>query len=57
MVVNLSPSSLVSKMPCNLTKHSLSGPGPGALPPAVINLAPFGLISEKSKSIDEVPEK
>ena len=34
------------KIPSILTKHSLSGCGPGALPPEVINLAPFGLISE-----------
>ena len=29
-----------------LTKHSLSGCGPGALPPDVTNLAPLGLMSE-----------
>ena len=45
-MVNWSPFSLWDNIPSILTKHSLSGWGPGALPPEVINLAPLGLISE-----------
>ena len=33
------------------------GSGPGAFPPEVTSFAPFGRISEKSKSILEVPSK
>ena len=55
--VSLSPFSLASKIPSTFTKHSLKGCGPGAFPPDVISLAPFGRISEKSKRSFEVPLK
>ena len=46
MVDSLSPFSFSESIPSSLTKHSRKGCGPGALPPEVIKLAPFGRISE-----------
>ena len=48
--VNCSPSSFLSNTFCIWNRHSFKGSGPGALPPTVINSAPFGLISRKSKT-------
>ena len=46
IVDNLDPSSFASNIPLIFTKHSFNGCGPGAFPPEVTSLAPFGLISE-----------
>ena len=55
--LSLSPFSFASRMPSSLTKHSLRGCGPGALPPDVTSLLPLGLMSEKSNRNLEVPRK
>ncbi len=48
--VSFSPSFFLSRIACTCTKAILSGSGPGALPPTVINWAPLGRISLKSNN-------